>query len=180
MKWLFSILKQLLVNNSKNEEIVAPQPKASPSPVPAVPRRINAEGLSLVKSFEGLKLEAYLCPANIVTIGYGSTGSHVKMGMKITVARAEELLLEDLERFERGVEKLVKVPLSENEYSSLVSFSFNVGLGALEKSTLLRLLNSGDRAGASDQFLRWNKAGGKVLNGLTRRREAEKSLFLKP
>jgi lysozyme len=185
MEWFFSLLKQVLGNNKQvvvppTQTPSVPEPTSTPTPsVVFARRRITKEGLELIKSFEGLRLETYLCPANIPTIGYGSTGSHVKMGMKITETEAEDLLIEDLERFEVGVEKLCKVQLSDNEFSALVSFSFNVGLGALEKSTLLKVLNSGDKVGAAPQFLRWNKAGGKVLNGLTKRREAEMKLFLK-
>lgn len=142
-------------------------------------RKINNEGLNLIKAFEGCKLEAYRCPAGIPTIGYGSTGEHVKMGMRITQQEADALLLDDLKRFEAGVEKIAKVSLSDNEFSALVSFAFNLGLKALENSTLLRLLNAGKRAEAAAEFPKWNKAGGKVLKGLVRRRAAEQALFTK-
>ena len=122
--------------------------------------KISPRGIELVKQFEGCKLTAYVCPAGVLTIGYGSTGQHVKAGMKIDGAQANALLLKDLERFEA------------------VSFAFNLGLGNLEKSTLLKLHNAGKHTEAADQFKRWNKAGGKVLAGLTRRREAEAALYL--
>lgn len=141
--------------------------------------KINKEGLELIKLFEGLKLKTYKDAVGIDTIGYGSTGSHVKPNMTITKAEAENLLLKDISRFEVGVEKLVKVPISSNQFSALVSFSFNLGLGNLEKSTLLKLLNQKKYTEASNEFVKWNRAGGKVLAGLTRRREAEKSLFNK-
>ncbi|MGR2663680.1 lysozyme [Chromobacterium haemolyticum] len=134
-------------------------------------------GITLVKSSEGLKLVAYKCPAGIWTNGYGHTGPDVTPGMVITQAQADALLARDLERFEAGVARLVKVPLNQNQFDALVSFSYNLGLGALQGSTLLRLLNAGDYAGAAAQFPRWNKAGGKELPGLTRRRTAEQSLF---
>lgn len=134
-------------------------------------------GITLVKSSEGLKLVAYKCPAGIWTNGYGHTGPDVTPGMVITQAQADALLARDLERFEAGVARLVKVPLNQNQFDALVCFSFNLGLGALQGSTLLRLLNAGDYAGAAAQFPRWNKAGGKELPGLTRRRAAEQSLF---
>lgn len=134
-------------------------------------------GITLVKSSEGLKLVAYKCPAGIWTNGYGHTGPDVTPGMVITQAQADALLARDLERFETGVARLVKVPLNQNQFDALVCFSFNLGLGALQGSTLLRLLNAGDYAGAAAQFPRWNKAGGKELPGLTRRRAAEQSLF---
>lgn len=133
----------------------------------------------LIKSFEGLELEAYLCPANVWTIGYGHTGN-VHEGQTITKQEAEELLDQDLEVFRRGVRKAVTVDLNENQFGALVSFAYNVGIGSLQSSTLLKLLNAGDYAGAADQFLRWNKASGKVLTGLTRRREAERAVFLTP
>ncbi|WP_337881804.1 lysozyme [Chromobacterium haemolyticum] len=134
-------------------------------------------GITLVKSSEGLKLVAYKCPAGIWTNGYGHTGPDVTPGMVITQAQADALLARDLSRFEAGVARLVKVPLNQNQFDALVCFSFNLGLGALQGSTLLRLLNAGDYAGAAAQFPRWNKAGGKELPGLTRRRAAEQSLF---
>lgn len=133
----------------------------------------------LIKSFEGLELEAYLCPADIWTIGYGHTGN-VKEGDSITKAEADELLDKDLQTFRNGVKRLVKVPLNENQFGALVSFAYNLGLGSLQNSTLLKLLNAGDYDGAADQFLRWNKSKGKVLTGLVRRREAERAVFLTP
>lgn len=140
-------------------------------------RRINAAGLALIKSFEGLGLTAYKCPAGVPTIGWGSTGSHVKMGMRITTQRAEAMLLDDLERFEECVSRVVKVRLTDNQYSSCVSLTFNIGTAAFESSTLLALLNEGKYEAVSRQFLLWNKAGGRVLEGLVRRRMAEKRLF---
>lgn len=140
--------------------------------------KISEKGLSLIKSFEGLELKAYKDSVGVITIGYGSTGSHVSMGQTITETQAEALLLSDVSRFERGVTDLVKVPLSQNQFDALVSFSFNLGLANLKSSTLLRKLNSLDYAGAALEFPRWNKAKGRVLLGLTRRREAEKALFL--
>lgn len=141
-------------------------------------KQINAKGLRLLKSFEGLRLEAYIDPVGIWTIGYGTT-SGVRPGMKITEAEAEAFLRRDLARFEQAVADLVAVPLNEDQFSALVSFAYNVGEGALANSTLLRLLNRGDFSGATDQFLRWNKGeGGQELYGLTRRRRAERALFL--
>ena len=136
-------------------------------------------GLGLIQTFEGCKLSAYLCPAGVPTIGYGRT-TGVKLGQTITQAQADAWLLEEYDAFERKVRALVKVPLTAHQLGSLVSFAYNVGTGALGSSTLLRLLNKGDYAGAALQFGRWNKAGGKVLNGLTRRRKAETDLFVKP
>ncbi|MCU0523268.1 MAG: lysozyme [Elainella sp. Prado103] len=98
--------------------------------------------------------------------------------MVITESEAEELMKRDLRRFEQAVSDLVKVPLNSDQFSALVSFAYNVGEGALASSTLLRLLNQRDYQGAADQLLRWDKAGSQALAGLTRRRKAERALFL--
>ncbi|MES2904561.1 MAG: lysozyme [Pseudomonadota bacterium] len=145
-------------------------------PRPAA-RRIGPKGLALIKRFEGLRLNAYKCPADVATIGYGSTGQHVRMGMTITEAEAEKLLLDDLDRFERGVVNLAGTTTA-GQFSACVSLSFNVGLGAFATSTLLKKHLAGDYQGAADQFLRWNRAGNKALAGLTARREAERALYL--
>ena len=144
--------------------------------------RINARGLALLKEFEGLKLTAYKDIVGVPTIGYGSTDGITEQDVinkkTITKSEAEDLLLDDLERFEHGVSKCVTVQLNENEFSALVTFSYNLGMGSLQKSTLLKLLNAGDKSGASQEFLKWNKAGGHEVAGLTRRRTAEQKLFL--
>lgn len=142
-------------------------------------RQINREGLELVKRFEGCKLRAYTCPAGVLTIGYGSTGPHVKPGMVITQQQADELLRSDLRRFEDYVAEHC-APASDNQFAALVSFAFNVGEGALAKSTLRRCHMAKDYEGAAKQFARWNKAGGKVLKGLVNRRAAEEALYRKP
>jgi len=157
----------------------APKP-AAVTVTAGAPGKMNQAGLDLLKHFEGLRLDAYVCAAGVVTIGYGSTGSHVRMGDHITEVQAEQLLVQDLGRFEKGVTDMVKVPLNSNQFSALVSFAFNLGNGALQNSTLLKKLNQKDYNGAADEFLRWNKAGGRALEGLTRRRKAERELFLKP
>ena len=131
----------------------------------------------MLKSFEGLRLRAYQDSVGVWTIGYGTT-SGVRPGQVITEAQAEAFLKRDLDRFEAAVEDLVTVPLNDDQFSALVSFVYNVGEGALASSTLLRLLNRRDYQGAAEQFLRWNKAGGAELAGLTRRRRAERALFL--
>lgn len=152
-----------------------------PPTVPPVPRRINAAGLNLIKEFEGLRLKAYKCPADVWTIGYGSTGSHVTPGLVITEARAEELLREDLTRFERAVDKMAS-PATDNQFAAMVSLAFNVGEGdgGFKTSTLRRKHNEGDYAGAANEFKRWNRAGGRVLAGLSRRRAAEAQLYRTP
>lgn len=158
----------------------APEPKAEPiQPEPQKRRTINKDGLDLIKSFEGLRLESYLCPAKVWTIGWGSTGSDIVPGLKWTEEQAEARLKKDLETFEKGVEGLIKVKVTDNQFSALVSFAYNIGLGALGRSTLMKTLNAGNYTDASNEFLRWNKAGGKELPGLTKRRQAERSLFLK-
>ena len=141
-------------------------------------REVNEAGVRLVQEFEGCRLDAYRCPAGIPTIGYGATGPDIRMGMVWTQEQADARLVEDLARFADGVERLVEVDLSDNQFAAIVSFAFNVGLGALRDSTLLRKLNAGDYLGAADQLPRWNKGGGRVLPGLTRRRAAERDLFL--
>jgi lysozyme len=140
-------------------------------------RRINEAGLELIKSFEGLRLEAYRCPAGVLTIGYGSTGPHVKPGMVITEEKAEGLLLEDLRRFEVGVEAMAG-PATDNQFAAMVALAFNIGLGAFSTSTVLKRHKLGNRTGAANAFLMWNKAGGQILKGLIRRREAERKLYL--
>lgn len=139
--------------------------------------KISQRGLDLIKRFEGLKLTAYRCPAGVLTVGFGSTGPHVKHGMVITEAEAEALLRKDVARFEDGVNHIVG-PCSQGQYDALVSFAFNLGLGALMSSTLLKRHKAGDFARAADELLRWNRAGGRVLPGLTRRRAAERQLYL--
>jgi len=149
-------------------------------------RKVNNAGIKLIQSFEGLFLKPYLDPIKIPTIGYGTIQyeNGVKVSMKdpvITEARAIELLQHEVDMKAAAVEKMCKVQLNDNEFAALSSFSYNVGSSALEKSTLMKLLNAGtDRAAVADQFLRWDKAGGKQLPGLTRRRQAERSLFLQP
>jgi len=140
-------------------------------------KQIGKPGLDLIKSFEGLKLRAYLCPAKVWTIGYGSTGPHVTPGKVITEAQANDLLQDDLDRFEKAVTRLVTVPLTQNQYDALVSFAFNVGISALERSTLLKRVNAKLFDQAKAEFSKWNRAGGRPLAGLTRRRAAEAALF---
>jgi lysozyme len=155
--------------------------EVAPSALPNLHRDVSKDGIDLIKHFEGLFLEAYLCPAGVWTIGYGHTGLQHKdgtvyRGRKVTPQQAEELFRYDMDKFEGRVLKFITVPLNDNEFAALVSFDFNTG--GLGDSTLRRKLNAGDRKGAADELLRWNKAGGKVLAGLTRRRKSERNLFL--
>lgn len=138
--------------------------------------KISQKGIDLIKSFEGCRLETYKCSANVNTIGYGTTKGVVP-GMKISLLEAEEMLKIDLAYFERWVEKLIEVDLTQNQFDALVSFTYNLGEGALKNSTLRKFLNNKRYDLVPGQFLRWNKAGGKILNGLTRRREAEAKMF---
>ncbi|ENY0879769.1 lysozyme [Enterobacter hormaechei] len=142
----------------------------------------SEKGIALIKEFEGCKLTAYRDSVGVWTIGYGWTqpvdGKPIRAGMTIKQETAERLLKTGLVSYESDVSRLVKVGLTQGQYDALVSFTYNLGARSLSTSTLLRKLNAGDYAGAADEFLLWNKAGGKVLNGLTRRREAERALFL--
>ena len=146
--------------------------------------KINNSGVQLIKTFEGCLLNAYKCSAGVPTIGYGATfyenGVKVKIGDKITQERANELLAFHLNLFADKVKPLIKKELTDNQFSALVSFAFNLGAGALGKSTLLKKVNANPSdATIHDEFLKWNKAGGKVLSGLTRRRKAESELYFK-
>lgn len=150
--------------------------------------KCNQAGISIIKKYESLSLIAYYCPAKILTIGYGHTGPDVKLGMLISENMANLLLEKDLNKFNKEVLSLLKVDVNPNQFSALVSFAFNVGSDidaddkaeGLGDSTLLKKLNSGDFAGSSDEFPKWNKSKGKVLNGLTARRNEERKLFLTP
>lgn len=153
--------------------------------------KTSENGKAIIKAFESLELVAYPDPGTggaPWTIGWGHTGPEVKPGLTWTQAQAEQALSNDLAQFERDVTQLVKVEINQNQFDALVSFAFNVGSDidaddiaeGLGDSTLLKKLNAGDYDGAADEFPKWNKAAGKVLKGLTRRRNAERDLFLKP
>ena len=140
-------------------------------------------GKTLIKSFEGKRLAAYDDGVGVWTIGYGTikypNGSAVKKGDVRTDAQVDQYFSNDLVKFENSVNSLVKVPLTQNQFDALVSFAYNVGATNLSNSTLLRKLNSKDYKGAAAEFPKWNKAGGKVMAGLTLRRLAEQELFNK-
>ena len=148
---------------------------------------ISAAGLDLVKHFESClkkqpdgRFKAYVDPVGVLTIGWGHTLHHGKRFDKSTCWTQQECdaeLASDMALFEKQVGELVTMPLKQYQFDALVSFTYNVGAGNLKKSTLLRKLNVGDYAGAAHEFSKWNKGGGKVLRGLTRRRAAEASLF---
>ncbi|WP_028319698.1 lysozyme [Desulfobulbus elongatus] len=157
--------------------------------------------IELIKHFEGIEdgdpttvnLDPYMCPAGYWTIGWGHVVTNAKgrqlAGLRdrqqaraiypagITMAEAEALLADDVRRFAAGVERLVKVPINDNEFGALVSLAFNIGMGHFSGSSLLGLINKGALDWAPKEFLRWNKSGGRVLPGLQRRREAEVALW---
>ena len=138
--------------------------------------KISLEGLSLIKKFEGLRLKAYMCSANVLTIGYGHTGG-VKETDKITLEEADSLLKKDIAKFEEYVSDNVMVKLNQSQFDALVAWTFNLGPGNLRESTMLKKLNNQEYESVPFEMRRWNKAGGKTLDGLIRRREAESLLF---
>lgn len=146
--------------------------------------KVNKAGIDMMHHFEGCKLEAYQCSAKVWTIGWGNTyyqdKRSVKQGDKITQEQADELFEMIMNEFSIMVRKVLKKEISENRFSAIVCFAYNVGMGNLKTSTLLKKVNiNPDDETIPSEFLRWNKAGGKVLNGLTRRRQAEADLYAK-
>ena len=137
---------------------------------------ISQEGLSLIKKFEGCELEAYKCAAGVWTIGFGSIKG-VKQGDTITQEEADNLLLHEMDEYEGYINDAVNVDLNQNQFDALVAWVFNLGPSNLSSSTLLTRINNKDWDDVPAQIKRWNKAGGKVLQGLIRRREAEALLF---
>jgi len=140
--------------------------------------KVSTDCISLIAHFEGCKLKAYRCPAGVLTIGYGHTGEDVLPSTEWTQEQADTQLMKDLERYEADVIRYVTAPLSQNQFDALVSFTYNLGATNLRKSTLLEMLNDGRYEGAADQFLLWVNRGSKFEKGLTRRRKAERLLFL--
>jgi lysozyme len=137
---------------------------------------ISEEGISLIKKFEGCELEAYKCAAGVWTIGYGHT-KDVTEGMEITQAEAETMLKDELLDYCNYVDMYVQVPLEQNQFDALVSWTYNLGPTNLKSSTMLKVLNTGKYEDVPEQIKRWNKANGKMLDGLIRRREAESLMF---
>lgn len=205
---LFSVLKTLFASKSVEnttetvKEVVETVHQAIQTPEPKVvnvesPVEVKEETkleetimytpsdkcYDLIKTFEGFKAKPYKCPAGVPTIGYGSTfyedGTKVKLtDAPITEARAMDLLGNVVNDFSKQVNKLIKVEVTQHQYDALVDFAYNVGVGNLASSTLLKKLNAKLYDETAEQFLRWNKAGGVILVGLTKRRNAEKELFL--
>jgi len=140
--------------------------------------KLSPTGITLLKIFEGVKLKSYKDTGGVWTIGIGHTPANPNQ--VITQAEADKLLLNDLLRFEKALSGLVKVKLNQNKIDALIIFMFNIGINAFKNSTLLKLLNNNDFIKASEQFHRWNKDNsGKEVDGLTRRREIERKLFIK-
>lgn len=139
--------------------------------------KTSSVGVELIKKWEGVRLKSYQDSVGVWTIGYGHTKT-TKPHQEITLKQAHELLEQDIRQHEVYVNKYVKVDITQNQYDALSSFVFNLGGGALQKSTLLKKLNQRDYKGAGSEFLRWTKAGGKELKGLVNRRKEESEMFL--
>ena len=192
LELLLNLLKSLLGSQEKvSQKIEQGNPTLSglSEPVLSTPTAdpsklaISQKGLELISQFEGLSLKPYLDAVNIPTIGYGSTfyedGTKVTMGdSEITKERALLLLRNVVQKFEKSVTTSVKVPINQNQFDALMSLVYNIGTGNFNNSTLLKLLNANKYEEAANEFLKWNKAGGKVLAGLMNRRQKEMELFL--
>lgn len=159
-----------------NTGVVKKQPKSEKTEHGENNMKISQEGIALIKKFEGCKLQSYKCAAGVWTIGYGHT-KFVEEHQEITQEEADSILLTDLKVYEDAIKKAVTVPLHQHQFDSLVSWTFNLGGANLNASTMLKVLNKGEYEEVPAQIKRWNKAGGKVLQGLIRRREAEALLF---
>jgi len=145
--------------------------------------KLSQKGLELIKQFEGLSLTPYVCSGGINTIGYGNTyytnGKKVTLqDQPITKQQAEELLKHSLSTYEKAVDSFCRDDISQSQFDALVSFAYNLGTGALQKSTLIKKVNANPKdVTIADEFLKWNKAAGRVLAGLTKRRQAEANLY---
>ena len=162
------------------------KPKLKPAPVLTGGKKPSSAAFDIIMTFEGLhkvtgadSVTAYPCPANVWTIGYGATGPGILPGVVWTKAQCEERLQDDVTEFSAGVAKLLgDSKTTQHQFDALVSLAFNIGLGGLTKSTVLRKHKAGDYAGAADAFAMWNKGGGRILPGLVRRRAAEAELYM--
>ena len=176
--WLELQLPRKILNEFAKKYRDDPRPAVDPSVIsnPST-GKVSETGKNLIKYYEGLELEAYLCSSGIPTIGYGST-ENVEMGMKITQEKAESLLDQDLAKFEDAIERLITVPLSQSQFDALTSWAFNVGTGAVQDSTLRRRLNEGEDVMEviRQELPRWNKGPNGPLPGLIKRRKAEVKL----
>ena len=142
--------------------------------------KMGEKGIDLIKYFEGFRSTVYLCAAGVPTLGFGSTHGITMDSPSITEEEGLELLMLDIAKFERGVNRLIDASLNQNQFDALTSFAFNLGNGSLQASTLRKKVNREDYEGAADEFPRWVFAGGRKLNGLVKRRYAERALFLTP
>lgn len=145
--------------------------------------QVSETGINLIKRHEGFRAAPYRCPAGVPTIGYGATyyaeGKRVALTDEpLSETQAASLLRLHVQSYADGIDRYVQVPLTQGQFDALVSWAYNIGLEAARTSTLMRVLNSGNYRAAADQLLRWNRGGGRVLPGLTRRRQEERCLFL--
>lgn len=154
--------------------------QATPMSEKAAPTEMSPDGQAILRYFESCRLEAYWdADGKVWTIGWGNTGPDVVKGLRITQAEADERLRRRLDHeFVPGVLKVLTRPATQAQLDAMVDLAYNIGVGAFQSSTLVRLFNAGDQAGAAEQFPRWNKSGGKVLLGLRRRRAADRARFL--
>ncbi len=167
---------QSLAGDADPDVRAAPAP-SEPAAAAASSGHLSPRGLAMLKDFEGLRTTAYRDAAGVWTIGYGHTGADVKPGLRISEAQATALLAKDVAWAEAAVRQAVKVPVTQNQFDALVSFTYNLGAGGLRRSSLLARLNAGDVEGAAASFSRYVHAGGRMLEGLQRRRAAEADLF---
>lgn len=176
MKSLLSLIRGLLALFLRPKEVE----QATPEPEKAAPTGMSPDGLAILQYFESCRLEAYWdADGKVWTIGWGDTGPDVVKGLRITQAEADQRLQRRLAReFVPGVLKALTRPVSQAQLDAMVDLAYNIGVSAFQGSTLVRLFNAGDQAGAAEQFPRWNKSGGKVLLGLRRRRAADSARFL--
>ena len=140
--------------------------------------KISERGINFIQHFEGFYSKPYYCPAGVLTIGFGTV---IKKGMYvdgITKEQATELMMNELNKNERSINRLIKVELNQNQFDALCSFVYNLGAGSLQASTLRKKLNSGEYLDAANEFLKWVYGGGKKLKGLVRRRLAEREMFI--
>ena len=182
MRVLFSVFQN---NKNADQNIAVAKDSESFDDVGFAQDRITSiseQGIQLICGFEGLYLSAYDDGFGLWTIGYGTTQypnkQPVKQGDRCTLEQAKSYRQDDLEKFEKAVQQVVKVFLNQRQFDALVSLTYNIGIGAFQKSTLLKYLNAGEYQAASHQFDVWIKAGGQTVQGLVNRRAAEKALFL--
>ena len=176
MKKLFEVISGLLALFFRPEKAE----QAASEPEKAASTGMSPDGLAILQYFESCRLEAYWdADGKVWTIGWGDTGPDVVKGLRITQAEADDRLKRRLAReFVPGVLASLVRPVSQAQLDAMVDLAYNIGVGAFQSSTLVRLFNAGDQAGAAEQFPRWNKSGGKVLLGLRRRRAADRARFL--